>query len=87
MSELEVKIPFVDIIEVIMTLEKNEQHKEANTLVKDIIRSYSGDYNMLQEDIDYIFFGDKKGIVKMSEEWPKEYKILKKLFGGLIWSD
>ena len=87
MSELEVKIPFVDIIEVIMTLEKNEQHKEANTLVKDIIRSYSGDYNMLEEDIGNLFTTEHDKPTAISVMWPEEYKILKKVFGGLIWSD
>ena len=76
MSELEVKIPFVDIIEIIMTLEKNEHHKEANLIVRDIVRDYSGDYNMLEKDIDKIF---NKGLID------KDIKILKKLFGGLIW--
>ena len=86
MSELEVNIPFADIISVIITLEKGEHYKEVSMIVKDIVRSYSGDYNMLEEDIGNLFTTEHDKPTAISVMWPEEYKILKKVFGGLIWS-
>jgi hypothetical protein len=87
MDSFDVTIPFVDIINTIIILEKDKHYKESESLAKDVVRSYSGDYNMLESDINEIFVGGSKNIIKISETYPEEYIILKKVFGALIWSD
>ena len=92
MNKVKVEIPLVDIINAIVALEKNEQHKEAILIVKNIVYSYSGNYDLLESDIDDVFLDAKKRNYsenkrEISERWPEDYKILKKLFGGLLWSD
>ena len=84
MDSFDVTIPFVDIINTIIILEKDKHYKESETLAKDVARSYSGDYNLLDEDITAIF--DPSEHPDISKSHPEEYRILKKMFGALIWS-
>ena len=85
MNSFDVSIPFVDIIYTIIILEKDKHHKESEMLAKDVVRFYSGDYNLLNEDITDIF--DSSEHADISKSHPEEYIILKKMFGVLIWSD
>ena len=85
MSNCNVTIPFIDVINAIIILERGKHYEEVTTLVRDVVRYYSGDYNLIEEDINDIF--GVKGYPEMSERYPEEYKILKKVFGAIIWSD
>ena len=76
MSELEVNIPFADIISVIITLEKNKHHKKSNVIVRDVVHSYSGDCNMLESDINNLFLDTKKNLYPFNFQPFFEFRIL-----------
>ena len=85
MSDVDVTIPFVDIINIIIILEKDNHQKESHDIVKDVVRSYSGHYKMLEEDINSMFGEPSKQEIIL--RYPEEYRIPKKVFGAIIWSD
>ena len=53
--------------------------------MSDVVRSYSGCYKMLEEDINSMFGEPSKQEIIL--RYPEVYRIPKKVFGAIIWSD